>query len=74
MLWAAACARPRGRESAKGIARARISVALRWMRALLDDSVLAVPRMFWVGDLGEGPTIAFDASLTGGGAYLETGN
>ena len=73
MLRAAACAKPRGRESAKGIARARISVALRWMRAVLDDSALAAPRMFWVDDPGEGPTIAFEASLTGGVTYLEAG-
>ena len=72
MVWAAACAPPSGQETAGRIAKARIQLVIIWMRALLDDAVLAIPRTFWVDDAGEDPMIVFDASLTGGGAFLET--
>ncbi|CAK0859451.1 unnamed protein product, partial [Prorocentrum cordatum] len=71
MVWAAACALPGGLKTSGRVAKERIKLVISWMRAPLEDSALATPRSFFVGDAGEGPTIVFDASLIGGGAFLE---
>ncbi|CAK0822630.1 unnamed protein product, partial [Prorocentrum cordatum] len=63
MVWAAACAPPSGRKTAGRVAKARIKLVIIWVRALLDDAVLAISRTFWVGGAGEGPM-----------SFLETGD
>ena len=74
MLWAAACAPPAEGESSVKMARARVSLPLRWLRAFAEKDLIRLPRRFPVVCPKKGPVIAFDASLSGGGAviYLPT--
>ena len=70
MLWAAACAPPAEGESSVFLARARVSLPLRWLRAFAEEGLIRQPRRFPVVCPTEGPVIAFDASLSGGGAVI----
>ena len=71
MLWAAAVASPRGQETPTMVHFRRVLLPLRWLLAFANEEYLDAPRRFMHREPPLGPRITFDASLTGGGAFLE---
>ena len=74
MLWAAATAPPAGAETNTEVSAARVRLPLQWIAALAADGFLGVARRFPLHPPGNGPVVAFDASLAGGGATLTLPN
>ena len=74
MLWAAATSQPSGREKTfkhgKWVSRARIRTALVWLKAFAALRLTTLPRQFLAAEPLHSPTVGFDASTTGGGAWF----
>ena len=71
MVWAAAMARPSGRESESQVALARLALPFEWMLAFAEMKFSSVARVFPLTTSRRlGPIVTFDASLDGGGATL----
>ena len=70
MLWAATTAPPAGRESRELVSRARVKRPLEWIQEFTSRSLVSLPRSFPVCRSVAGPVLGFDASTTGGGAWL----
>jgi hypothetical protein len=70
MLWAAITAPPAGRESSDLVSRARVKRPLEWIQEFTARNMVSLPRSFPVRCRGAGPVLGFDASTTGGGAWL----
>ena len=69
MLWAAAYARPTGKETVDYMANGRIRFALKWITAMLDKHKSnQLCRRLLVHRSKRTVTLTFDASLSGGGA------
>ena len=73
MLWAAASSRPAAGESEDWVARARIRLPLRWLRAFALDEMASVARLFPVVPSFQTVVLAFDASLSGGATLTTAG-
>ena len=74
MLWAAVTSQPAGKEktfkNGRWISRARIQTPLTWLKAFSKLRLTSLPRLFLAAEPLYSPTVAFDASTTGGGAWL----
>ena len=72
MIWAAACAQPRGAETKHHVASKRVALPLQWFQALATESFVSLVRRCPARVPDRGPMVTFDASLTGGGATLHS--
>ena len=56
------------------VSRARVKRPLEWIKEFAKRSLVSLPRHFPVQRGGTGPVLGFDASTTGGGAWLAFSN
>ena len=70
MLWAAATAKPAGSENKAVVSRARVMRPLEWIQEFASRRMVTLPRYFPIAEKKSGPVLGFDASTTGGGAWL----
>ena len=68
MVWAAVGFPPSAGEGPQLVAVARIKLALQGLRKFAVDGCIQQARLFPMREVKSGPVVAFDASLTGGGA------
>ena len=71
MLWAAACAKPAGWESAEQVATRRVRLPLRWFSELATKGEDVRCKNYLIKHPKGRAELTFDASLTGGGATLK---
>ena len=70
ILWAAVASRPAGKESADSVSTERFRHALHWITEFCTRGLVTLPRFFPTAVPKKGPVVGFDASTTGGGAWL----
>ena len=70
ILWAALAAKPAKGESRLRLSTARVQLALRWIVAFATEGLATWPRWFPAAQTSSKIIIGFDASTTGGGAWL----
>ena len=70
MVWAAAASKPAAGETEDHISPARVRFPLRWLIELCTRRAAHMPRLFPIQPPSGTIAVGFDASTTGGGAWL----
>ena len=71
MIWAAACAKPAGWETAGKVAARRVRLPMRWFAEMAKGGESVRSKCYLIQQPKQKATLTFDASLTGGGAWLQ---
>ena len=72
MIWGAACSPPSTQEIAEEVSVNRVKFPLTWLSELVAKRFVELPRRFLVAPPASAVFIGFDASPTGGGAWIST--